>query len=273
MFTMNRISIYLIGCIVFLFSLTFSCTSTDEPSPVDCSTLSISIPATAVIQPTGCGAEDGSITVQASGGKEPYQFSIDGTNFQSNPQFNNLTAGSYSIEVKDANDCAKESSSIQLLNPNSTLAITETVVEDSGCKTFTGSISITASGGEPPYLYSVNGSSFVSNPVFELMEAGTYTATVKDANQCTVSENNIRITNNVSFDSQIKSIIQVNCVKSGCHDGGNSLPNFGNLTTIQTNASRIKTNVLNGSMPKNGSLTQTQKDLIACWVDDGAPAN
>jgi hypothetical protein len=109
--------------------------------------------------------------------------------------------------------------------------------------------------------------------VFASLEAGSYTAVVKDANQCTVSKTNVKVVNGVSFDSQVKSIIQVNCVKSGCHNGGNNLPNFSNLSTVQSNAARIKTVVLNGSMPKDGSLTQAQKDLIACWVDDGAPAN
>lgn len=273
MFNMNRISISSIGYAVLLFSLTISCTSTDGPTPVDCSTLAISIPVASIVQPTGCGEENGSITVQGTGGKEPYQFSIDGTTFQTSPQFNNLASGSYSITIKDANDCTKESNSTQLTNPNSTLAIVETEVANSGCKTSVGSITITASGGEPPYTYSINGSSFVSNPVFQLVEAGSYTATVKDANECTTSKNNVKVVSGVSFDSQVKNIIQVNCVKSGCHDGGSTLPNFSNLSTIQANASRIKTNVLNGSMPKDGSLTQAQKDLIACWVDDGAPSN
>lgn len=273
MFNMKRILLSTAGCSIVLLALTISCTSTDEPTLVDCSTLALSIPAASIVQPTGCGETDGSITVQPSGGAEPYQFSVNGTTFQTNPQFNNLAAGTYTVTIKDANDCTKQSSEVQLTNPNSTLAISETIVTNGGCKTAVGSITITASGGQPPYTYSVNGSSFVSNPVFASLDAGSYTAVVKDANQCTVSRNNVKVVNGVSFDSQIKSIIQVNCVKSGCHNGGNTLPNFSNLSTVQANASRIKTAVLNGSMPKDGSLTQAQKDLIACWVDDGAPAN
>lgn len=269
---MNRIYLSSLACTV-LFSMAISCSSSDEPTPVDCSTLTIEILSTSVIQPTGCGTADGSITVQAAGGQEPYQFSIDGTTFQTNPQFNNLAAGSYSVEVKDVNNCKKTSSSVQLTNPNSTLEIVSAQIVNSGCKTSVGSIAIEATGGQPPYQYSINGSSFVSSAVFELLEAGNYTVTVKDGNLCTVSQNNVKVTSSVSFDAQVKNIIQVNCVKSGCHDGGSTLPNFSSLSIIQANAARIKTNVLNGSMPKDGTLTQTQKDLIVCWIDDGAPTN
>jgi hypothetical protein len=64
------------------------------------------------------------------------------------------------------------------------------------------------------------------------------------------------------------------CAISGCHDGSvSSLPNFSNLSVIQANASMIKSRTQSGNMPKTGSLTQNQIDLIACWVDDGALDN
>ena len=48
---------------------------------------------------------DGSIVIQAYGGTPPYQYSIDnGVTFYPSPIFQNLTAGSYIIHVKDANN-------------------------------------------------------------------------------------------------------------------------------------------------------------------------
>ena len=47
--------------------------------------------------------------IEPVGGKAPYQYSIDGVNYQSSPVFLNLTNGGYyTIYVKDANDCVVE---------------------------------------------------------------------------------------------------------------------------------------------------------------------
>lgn len=51
------------------------------------------------------GQNNGEIIVNASEGKSPYQYSIDGTNFQNSGTFSGLAAGDYSVTVKDANDC------------------------------------------------------------------------------------------------------------------------------------------------------------------------
>jgi len=48
----------------------------------------------------------GSITVKAVGGVAPYTYSIDGTVFQSSPDFTGLSEGIYQITSLDANDCS-----------------------------------------------------------------------------------------------------------------------------------------------------------------------
>jgi gliding motility-associated-like protein len=59
-----------------------------------------------IISEPGCfGDQLGSITVSTSGGVPPYQYSIDGTNFQSSSTFGDLDEGVYQIVVKDENDC------------------------------------------------------------------------------------------------------------------------------------------------------------------------
>jgi gliding motility-associated-like protein len=55
----------------------------------------------------GCFDQElGSIIVMPSGGVAPYTYSIDGTNFQSTSEFENLQNGVYQITSLDANDCA-----------------------------------------------------------------------------------------------------------------------------------------------------------------------
>ncbi len=47
----------------------------------------------------------GSVTATATGGLPPYEFSLDGQNYQSSPTFENLDADDYTVSVRDANGC------------------------------------------------------------------------------------------------------------------------------------------------------------------------
>ncbi len=59
----------------------------------------------AAVTPASCsGNPDGQINVTASGGSNPYTYSIDGVNFQPVNVFN-LVAGNYIITLKDINGC------------------------------------------------------------------------------------------------------------------------------------------------------------------------
>lgn len=62
---------------------------------------------TAIHNVTCHGGHDGSFTVTANNGKQPYMYSIDGgTTYQSEEIFEDLIAGTYSnVMVKDANNC------------------------------------------------------------------------------------------------------------------------------------------------------------------------
>ncbi len=62
--------------------------------------------ATTIVTEIGCkGLEDGEITVVASGGIQPYDYSLDGISFSANNGFGNLTPGTYVVWVRDANGC------------------------------------------------------------------------------------------------------------------------------------------------------------------------
>jgi gliding motility-associated-like protein len=49
-------------------------------------------------------------------------------------------------------------------------------------------IQVYASGGSGPYLYSINGVDFQSNPVFSVAKSGEYTITIKDQSDCNFLE-------------------------------------------------------------------------------------
>lgn len=131
---------------------------------------------------TTCGSANGSITITASGGTGPYTYSKDGITFQGTNSFTGLTAGLYTITVKDANNCSN-TLSVNIINSNGpTVAFTKT---DAICGSSTGSITAIGGGGVAPLTYSINGTTFQTGNFFPGVAAGTYTLTIKDATGCT----------------------------------------------------------------------------------------
>lgn len=55
--------------------------------------------------------------------------------------------------------------------------------------TVQGTIETTGNGGEPPYMYSIDGINFQSSSMFTNVAAGAYTITISDANDCTSQVN------------------------------------------------------------------------------------
>lgn len=69
-----------------------------------------------------CGANDGSLSVTATGGTLPYQYSIDGgATWQPSNTFNNLSAGNYSVRAKDDHNCLAVFPGTVLLNDTMSL--------------------------------------------------------------------------------------------------------------------------------------------------------
>lgn len=127
------------------------------------------------------GSANGSISTTASGGTAPYTYSVDGVNFYPQSTVNNLSAGNYTITVKDANGCT------QTFNTTITEPTQVSVAGVSTSATIgltNGSITLTGSGGLSPYTYSINGTNYYSGSLFSNLGAGTYTCYVKDANGC-----------------------------------------------------------------------------------------
>jgi hypothetical protein len=252
------------------FVLYTGCSSNDDPGPVDCNASNLALTFTAT-NPTGCGSTDGSITASATGGSAPYQYAIGNQPFGSSPNFTGLGAGTYELKLKDGNGCER-SVPVTLTLPGSNLSFTVTLNE-SGCKTNNGMITVNATGGSTPYTYRLNDGAPSSSSVFSNLAAGTYNVKVTDNANCSFTQS-VQVLNGTKF-SEVKTIIENKCAVSGCHVSGGGAPMA--LTTfaaIKENAARIKAVTQSGEMPKGGpKLPQSELDVIACWVDDGALNN
>lgn len=147
------------------------------------------------------GGSDGSIDISAIGGIGPYEFKIGTSAWSSSAIFSGLSSGVHSFSVKDQNSCVFTADYTLGGPPQLILSLSNKV--DVYCNTSTnGSIDISASGGTPPYNYSINAGPFQSSNIFTSLSSGIYSLIVQDNNLCTQNlDVEILETTSLSIDS------------------------------------------------------------------------
>jgi len=134
-----------------------------------------------------CGVNDGTATVFVSGGMSPYSYQwYDNTMTaivgETDSTIQNIAAGTYFLEVIDANGCT-DVFQADISNPG-TFTLTWDNVSDPKCVgSADGFIDITISGGTPPYTTLWNPGGMTTEDISGLTE-GTYEVKVTDANGC-----------------------------------------------------------------------------------------
>jgi uncharacterized protein (DUF2141 family) len=131
---------------------------------------------------TCAGLTNGQIFVSASGGSAPLTYSINGTTFVTSNTFSGLSAGNYTVTVKDANGC-QQTFTTTITAPTA-LTLSCATTQSNGTN---GTITVTGAGGNTPYMYSINGTNYYSGSLFSGLGIGVYTVYIKDANGCITS--------------------------------------------------------------------------------------
>lgn len=132
------------------------------------------------------GESDGVATITPSGGVSSYSYSWDAnTGSQTDSSATGLSAGTYTVIVTDESGCVREDTVI-ISEPDTLLISIQT--ENVSCPNLDdGQIEIQASGGVPPYQYSIDGGiNFQGNGLFENLTDSTYEVTVTDSNGCEI---------------------------------------------------------------------------------------
>jgi len=133
--------------------------------------------------PVSChGGTNGSATVIPTGGTSPYSYSWNSVPPQNSSTASNLPAGTYLVNVQDANHC-NTVQTVQILQPAALLATPSSVSPlcNGGSN---GSASVTVSGGTTLYSYSWNTTPPQTSQTATGLLAGTYSCTIRDANGC-----------------------------------------------------------------------------------------
>ncbi|HMT29897.1 MAG TPA: T9SS type A sorting domain-containing protein, partial [Bacteroidia bacterium] len=227
---------------------TASVTITNTPRPT---VTGLTIAAT-------CNASNGMVIANGASGTLPYQYSINGTTFQSSNTFTGLAAGFYTITIKDANGCLN-STGVQisdLLAPTLTLASTAAT-----CANANGTITATGLGGIAPLQYSSNGTIFQASNIFTGLTAGPYTIIVVDANGCQTSKNILITSPNVP-QTLTGTVVNASC---GNSNGTITAAATGGVAplTYSINGTVFQASTLFSLLPAN-TYPLTVKDFNGC---------
>lgn len=136
------------------------------------------------------GANDGTITISATGGS--LQYSIDNVTFQASNTFSGLAPGSYTVYVD--NGACVTTDFITITEPT---AVSHTVTINNASCANDGSIVVMATGGTGSYQYSIdNGTTFQTSNTFSSLAGGTYQVIVVDSDGCTSTMTNETVGSN-----------------------------------------------------------------------------
>ncbi len=143
------------------------------------------VPVLSIVStPISCHGNDATIQASGTGGNPPYEYSIDGVIFQSNPTFENLDEGIYTIYIQDVVGC--RSSVLINIDPNVPLSL-NTSVSPTSCGEENGFVEVVPIG-QTTFQFSINGIDFQDENSFENLAPGLYTLTIIDEFNCTASE-------------------------------------------------------------------------------------
>ncbi|RAV97827.1 hypothetical protein DQQ10_26535 [Pseudochryseolinea flava] len=254
--------------------LTFltACVYHDIAGRIDCSKSNLTIQIDSVRGAASCSVANGIIYATVTGGEPPYQFMANNKLFETD-SMKGLSPGIYVVKVIDALGCEAIQTNVTV--PAAGFTFLTTFEPDTECLSNNGKVTIDIDQGNPPYVFSIDGGEFSADSTFVGLQFGVHIVKVSDVDEC-ASELQVDVprgASDVRWSTDIQPLLTLKCSDVGCHNGISRTNDFRKYKSAKKFAADIKTQTQNRSMPFEGSLTQDQIDIIACWVDDGAPEN
>jgi gliding motility-associated-like protein len=163
-----------------------------------------------VIDEAACANQPGQITANATGGTAPYTYLWSPGN-QTTPSIQGMGTGSYGATVTDANGCTATATGIQYTQPSQLTAniSQQTNVTCNGAND--GIISVSASGGTPPYAYQWNDPTVQGTATATGLAPGNYGLVVLDANGCPITFSGLVITEPAPLSVSVSEATPITC--------------------------------------------------------------
>jgi len=134
---------------------------------------------------TCSGGNDGEVHISVTGGAAPYTYLW--SNSDTIQDITNLIAGNYTVTVTDFGGCAAiaDTTLSEPFSFNLSISIVNNILCNGGSS---GSVSVNASGGTPPYMYLWNDTGTQTNATATGLMTGTYIVVVTDSSGCVQSD-------------------------------------------------------------------------------------
>jgi hypothetical protein len=134
---------------------------------------------------TTCEEDNGSISILVSS-QEGVSYSLNNIEFQSQTTFSSLPSGKYTVYAQDSFGCIFFTETA--INPSQLPEIQTLMITEDYCGESRGTIEINASGGTGILTYAINEQTFQADQIFTNLNAGQYTISVIDEDECLVSD-------------------------------------------------------------------------------------
>ncbi len=206
------------------------------------------------------GQTTGSIQMHANGGTPPYTYTWN-PNAGNGPLISNLSAGSYTCTVKDAEGCLFFKSAT-ITEPANPLTISINNLQHVPCfGDSKGSVVLDIMGGTPGYTYNWSPNISSGNSALNL-SAGTYTCTITDNKGCTSTKTVTINQPSSALGVNIISQQQVNCF--GTATGAVNLNGEGGTPGYNYSWNPNVSNTGNAQYLNAGTYTCTITDNNGC---------
>ncbi|SHN27686.1 gliding motility-associated C-terminal domain-containing protein [Chitinophaga sp. CF418] len=146
------------------------CTATDDVVVNISPTLDATLNTTML----DCRNPTGSIVVNPSGGIAPFTYTLNGTDKGSQNSFTQLTAGTYTIGIKDNLGCTITRQATIILDQTNTIDISAAGQSPSCEGVADGAITTTVISGPPPFEFAIDNQPYQTGTTFNNLAAGTY---------------------------------------------------------------------------------------------------